>query len=68
MIRWALRVDRSDVAAALEAPIEDLAGPADLLLAVRCELHRTTGRATNMLLLQDKIASLPPWGMPMPAR
>ena len=54
MIRWALRVDRSDVAAALEAPIEDLAGPADLLLAVRCELHRTTGRATNMLLLQDQ--------------
>ena len=54
MIRWALRMDRSDVAAALEAPIEDLAGPADLLLAVRCELHRTTGRATNMLLLQDQ--------------
>lgn len=54
MIRWALRVDRPDVAAALEGPVEDLAGPAELLLAARCELHRATGRATNILLLQDQ--------------
>jgi [protein-PII] uridylyltransferase len=54
MIRWALRVDRGDVTAALEHPVEDLAGPADLLLAARCELHRVTGRAVNVLLLQDQ--------------
>jgi [protein-PII] uridylyltransferase len=54
MIRWALRVDRADVAAALEHPVDDLAGPAELLLAVRCELHRVTGRPVNTLLLQDQ--------------
>ncbi|MBU6316324.1 MAG: [protein-PII] uridylyltransferase [Acidobacteria bacterium] len=54
MIRWALRADRPEVAAALENPFEDLAGPAELLLAARCELHRATGRAVNTLLLQDQ--------------
>jgi [protein-PII] uridylyltransferase len=54
MIRWALRVDRSDVSAALEHPVDDLVGPAELLLAARCELHRATGRAVNTLLLQDQ--------------
>ena len=54
MIRWALKVDRPDVAAALEDPFDDLAGPAELLLAARCELHRATGRAANVLLLQDQ--------------
>ncbi len=54
MIRWALRVDRAEVTAALEDPFDDLAGPAELLLAARCELHRATGRAGNVLLLQDQ--------------
>ena len=54
MIRWALRVDRPEVGAALEVPVEDLAGPAELLLAARCELHRATGRVANTLLLQDQ--------------
>lgn len=54
MIRWALAVDKPEVTAALEGPFEDLAAPADLLLAVRCELHRATGRASNTLLLQDQ--------------
>jgi [protein-PII] uridylyltransferase len=54
MIRWALALDRPDVTSALEGPFEDLAGPADLLLAARCELHRATGRAVNTLLLQDQ--------------
>ncbi len=54
MIRWALRVDRPEVTAALEEPFDDLAGPAELLLAARCELHRATGRAGNVLLLQDQ--------------
>jgi [protein-PII] uridylyltransferase len=53
-IRWALAADRPEVTAALEGPYEDLAGPADELLAVRCELHRTTGRTVNTLLLQDQ--------------
>jgi [protein-PII] uridylyltransferase len=54
MIRWALALDRPEVSAALEAPVEDLAGPADVLLATRCELHRCTGRASNVLLLQEQ--------------
>jgi [protein-PII] uridylyltransferase len=53
-IRWALAVDRPEVTSALEGPFEDLAGPADELLAVRCELHRATGRTVNTLLLQDQ--------------
>ncbi|MEI7547944.1 MAG: nucleotidyltransferase domain-containing protein, partial [Actinomycetota bacterium] len=53
-IRWALAVDRPDVTFALDGPAEDLAGPAELLLAIRCELHRVTGRASNVLQLQDQ--------------
>ncbi len=53
-IRWALSIDRPDVSAALDGPVEDLAGPAELLLAARCELHRATGRNANVLLLQDQ--------------
>lgn len=53
-IRWAMAVDRPDVTLALDGPAEDLAGPAELLLAVRCELHRLTGRASNVLQLQDQ--------------
>lgn len=55
-IRWALLTDRPEIAAALDTPIEDLAAPAEMLLAARCELHRVTGRATNVLLLQDQDA------------
>ncbi|MEN9507212.1 MAG: protein-PII uridylyltransferase GlnD [Actinomycetota bacterium] len=54
MLRWALALDRAEVTAALEAPFDDLAGPADLLLAARCELHRATGRLSNVLLLQEQ--------------
>jgi [protein-PII] uridylyltransferase len=54
MIRWALLTDRDEVVGALEGPIDDLAGAADLLLSVRCELHRATGRTSNVLLLQDQ--------------
>ncbi|MDP2291348.1 MAG: [protein-PII] uridylyltransferase [Actinomycetota bacterium] len=54
MIRWALAVDRPDVSAAFDGPVDDLAGPADLLLAARCELHRVTGRTSNVLQLQDQ--------------
>jgi [protein-PII] uridylyltransferase len=54
MIRWALAADRPDVTEALECPFDDLAGSADILLAARCELHRTTGRTANVLLLQEQ--------------
>lgn len=53
-LRWALAVDRDDVTAALDAPIDGLAAPVQVLLAARCEVHRATGRSTNVLLLQDQ--------------
>ena len=55
-LRWALATGRPEIAACLEVPVGDLASPAELLLAVRCELHRVTGRSTNVLLLQDQDA------------
>jgi [protein-PII] uridylyltransferase len=55
-IRWALTVGRPEVTAALDVPIEDLASFAETLLAVRCELHRRSGKSTNVLLLQDQDA------------
>ena len=55
-IRWALTLDKPEITAALEVPIDELASPGDLLLAARCEMHRSTGRATNVLLLQDQDA------------
>ena len=55
-IRWALAVDRPEIARALEGQVEDLAAPAETLLATRCELHRITGKSTNVLLLQDQDA------------
>ena len=55
-IRWALAVDRPEITASLEAPFEDLAAPAEALLATRCELHRLTSKSTNVLLLQDQDA------------
>ena len=53
-LRWALAVDRPEITEALEGPLEDLAPHAETLLAVRCELHRSSGKATNVLLLQDQ--------------
>ena len=54
MVRWAIALDRPEIAALLDSPVEDLAAPADELLAVRCELHRVTGRPSNVLQLQDQ--------------
>lgn len=54
--RWALAVRRDDVTDALDLPTDDLVlGAADLVDA-RAEVHRITGRATNILLLQDQDA------------
>ncbi|MEO5901371.1 MAG: hypothetical protein ABIR68_14765, partial [Ilumatobacteraceae bacterium] len=56
VLRWALAVDRDDIAAAIENPMDELAAPAEMLLTARCELHRVTGRNTNLLLLEDQDA------------
>lgn len=55
-IRWALLTERDEVVRALEGPPEDLAVAAATVAAVRVELHRTTGRSTNVLLLPDQDA------------
>jgi [protein-PII] uridylyltransferase len=36
--------------------MDELAAPAEMLLTVRCELHRLTGRNMNVLLLEDQDA------------
>ena len=56
VLRWALATDREDVRDALEGPMDELAAPAEMLLTVRCELHRLTGRNMNVLLLEDQDA------------
>ena len=56
VLRWALATGRDDVRGALESPIDELAAPAELLLTVRCELHRVTGRNMNVLLLEEQDA------------
>ncbi len=56
VLRWALATDREDVRDALESPMDELAAPAEMLLTVRCELHRLTGRNMNVLLLEDQDA------------
>ena len=54
VLRWALATDRDDVRAAFESPLDELTAPAEMLSTVRCELHRVTGRTTNVLLLEDQ--------------
>lgn len=54
VLRWAVESGRADVVASLEAPLSELASAADLLLSVRCELHRATGRHSDLLTLQDQ--------------
>jgi [protein-PII] uridylyltransferase len=56
VLRWALAVERDEIVAALESPMDELAAPAEMLLTARCELHRVTGRTTNVLLLEDQDA------------
>ena len=56
MLAWALATDLTGVVSVLDDAIDDLRGSVDVLLAVRCELHRLTGRPSNLLLLQDQDA------------
>lgn len=56
VLAWAVATGRGDVADALEGSLADLDEPAAVLLAARCELHRATGRASDVLLLADQDA------------
>ena len=56
VLHWAVATGRDDVIAALEAPLDELEGPAGVLHAVRCELHRVTGRPGNVFMLQEQDA------------
>jgi [protein-PII] uridylyltransferase len=55
VLRWAVALGE-DYARALESPLGDLDAPAAHLLAARCELHRLTGRSSDVLLLQEQDA------------
>jgi [protein-PII] uridylyltransferase len=55
-IDWALRSEAADVGRGLVQPLEELHASFALLCGVRSELHRVTGRATDILLLQDQDA------------
>ncbi len=53
-VRWALALDRPEVRRALEGPVEDLSAAAGTLTTVRCEMQRLSGRASNVLHLQEQ--------------
>lgn len=53
-MRWAVRTQHSAVQNALEIPLEELHGDFERILGVRAELHRTTGRVSDRLLLQEQ--------------
>lgn len=56
VLDWAMATGLPGVESVLEGSIDDLAVPTEGLLSARCELHRVTGRASNVLLLQDQDA------------
>lgn len=55
-LRWALTTARPEIERAFDAPIDDVAIAAATIAAIRAETHRITGRASNVLLLQDQDA------------
>jgi [protein-PII] uridylyltransferase len=55
-IEWALRTNADHVREGLIAPMSALNMQVQLLHDVRVELHRVTGRASDMLLLQEQDA------------
>lgn len=66
VLRWAVDTGRADVVASLEAPLADLDAAADLLLSVRCELHRATGRHSDVLTLQEQDVVAAAFGADLP--
>lgn len=56
VLEWSLATDLTGVVSVLDGVLDDLRESVDVLLAVRCELHRVTGRPNNLLLLQDQDA------------
>jgi [protein-PII] uridylyltransferase len=55
-IDWALRSGAADIERGLVQPLEELHATFALLCGVRSELHRVTGRPTDVLLLQEQDA------------
>jgi [protein-PII] uridylyltransferase len=56
VLRWLVAVGTDDALGTLECNPDDLREHRDALLAVRAELHRTTGRSQDLLALQEQDA------------
>lgn len=55
LLHWSVATGLTGVVSVLNG-LDEIAEPNDVLLSVRCELHRVTGRPSNVLLLQDQDA------------
>ena len=56
VMHWALATGLTGVVSVLDGELDELVEPAHDLMAARCELHRITGRPSNVLLLEDQDA------------
>ncbi len=56
VLRFLERSGHPSIASAMERPVHELLPAHDLLLRVRAELHRRTGRTSDRLLLQEQDA------------
>lgn len=53
-VHWALATEATAIHDALERPVKALVPHQRVLTGVRAELHRATGRTSNVLVLQDQ--------------
>ena len=53
-VHWALASEATAIHDALERPVKALVPHQRVLIGVRAELHRVTGRTSNILVLQDQ--------------
>lgn len=53
-VHWALATEATAIHDALERPVKALVPHQRVLVGVRAELHRATGRTSNVLVLQDQ--------------
>lgn len=63
VLRWLAALGSADVSALQERDPAEMVGERDTLLAVRAELHRTTGRPHDVLALQEQDAVAAALGM-----